>query len=45
MTRCATASVLDVLSGRIPEHLANPTVLEHPKLAVVTVQARPPEHG
>jgi phosphoglycerate dehydrogenase-like enzyme len=28
MTRRATASVIDVLAGRAPEHLANPEVLE-----------------
>jgi phosphoglycerate dehydrogenase-like enzyme len=29
MTRMATASVIDVLSGRIPPHLANPAVFEN----------------
>jgi phosphoglycerate dehydrogenase-like enzyme len=29
MTRRATASVIDVLRGRAPAHLANPDVLEH----------------
>jgi D-3-phosphoglycerate dehydrogenase / 2-oxoglutarate reductase len=29
MTRRATGSVIDVLRGRAPEHLANPRVLEH----------------
>ena len=33
MTCRATASVIDVLSGRAPEHLANPEVLEHLQLA------------
>lgn len=28
MTRRATASVIDVLSGRVPEHLANPAVFD-----------------
>lgn len=33
MTRRATTSVIDVLVGRHPEHLANPEVLKHPTFA------------
>jgi phosphoglycerate dehydrogenase-like enzyme len=33
MTRRATASVIDVLHDRVPEHLANPDVLTHPSFA------------
>lgn len=32
MTGRATASVLDVLAGRMPRHLANPDVVHHPRL-------------
>jgi phosphoglycerate dehydrogenase-like enzyme len=36
MTRRATASVIDVLVGRHPEHLANPEVLNHAVFAGAT---------
>ena len=40
MTRCATSSVIDVLSGRPPLHLANPEVLDHAAFAAAPVGAR-----
>jgi phosphoglycerate dehydrogenase-like enzyme len=36
MTRRATASVLEILGGRTPEHLANPAVLEHTAFAGIS---------
>ena len=39
MTRRATASVIDVLVGRHPEHLANPEVLRHAAFAEASVSA------
>jgi phosphoglycerate dehydrogenase-like enzyme len=44
MTRCATASVIDVLEGRRPAHLVNPRVLEHAAFARATVSAQE-QHG
>jgi phosphoglycerate dehydrogenase-like enzyme len=40
MTRRATASVIDVLVGRRPEHLANPEVLGHAAFARSSVGVR-----
>jgi phosphoglycerate dehydrogenase-like enzyme len=40
MTRRATASVIDVLDGRAPEHLANPEVLEHAAFAGLSLSGR-----
>jgi phosphoglycerate dehydrogenase-like enzyme len=40
MTRSATSSVIDVLCGRPPLHLANPQVLEHVAFAGAAVSAR-----
>jgi phosphoglycerate dehydrogenase-like enzyme len=42
MTRRATASVIDVLVGRRPEHLANPEVLDHAAFAASSAGVR---HG
>jgi D-3-phosphoglycerate dehydrogenase len=42
MTRRATASVIDVLVGRHPEHLANPEVLKHAAFARASVSAGAP---
>jgi phosphoglycerate dehydrogenase-like enzyme len=42
MTRRATASVIDVLVGRHPEHLANPEVLNHAAFAAASVSAGAP---
>jgi phosphoglycerate dehydrogenase-like enzyme len=39
MTRRATASVIDVLVGRSPEHLANPEVLKHGAFTGVSASA------
>jgi phosphoglycerate dehydrogenase-like enzyme len=39
MTRRATASVIDVLVGRHPEHLANPEVLKHSVFAGASMSA------
>jgi phosphoglycerate dehydrogenase-like enzyme len=39
MTRRATRSVVDVLTGGVPRDLANPAVLEHPRFAVRVVAA------
>jgi phosphoglycerate dehydrogenase-like enzyme len=39
MTRRATTSVIDVLVGRHPEHLANPEVLSHAAFAGASVSA------
>jgi D-3-phosphoglycerate dehydrogenase len=36
MTRRATGSVIDVLGGHVPEHLANPEVLHHAAFAGLT---------
>jgi phosphoglycerate dehydrogenase-like enzyme len=40
MTRRATASVIEVLDGRTPEHLANPGVLDHAAFATARPLAR-----
>jgi phosphoglycerate dehydrogenase-like enzyme len=40
MTRRATASVIDVLVGRRPEHLANPDVLSHAAFLEAAATAR-----
>ena len=40
MTRRATSSVIDVVHGRAPEHLANPRVLEHEAFSAAPVAAR-----
>jgi phosphoglycerate dehydrogenase-like enzyme len=40
MTRRATSSVVEVLRGRAPEHLANPQVLQHEVFAGVPMAAR-----
>jgi phosphoglycerate dehydrogenase-like enzyme len=40
MTRRATSSVIEVLRGTVPEHLANPLVLEHAAFAGAPVAAR-----
>jgi hypothetical protein len=40
MTRRATSSVIDVVHGRAPEHLANPRVLEHEALSAAPIAAR-----
>lgn len=40
MTRRATSSVIEVLRGRAPEHLANPQVLRHAVFAGVPLAAR-----
>jgi phosphoglycerate dehydrogenase-like enzyme len=40
MTRRATSSVVEVLRGRAPEHLANPQVLQHEAFAGVPLAAR-----
>jgi phosphoglycerate dehydrogenase-like enzyme len=39
MTRRATRSVVDVLTGGVPRDLANPAVLEHPRFAARVVAA------
>jgi phosphoglycerate dehydrogenase-like enzyme len=45
MTRRATASVIDVLSGRAPGDLANPDVLAHPKFGAPASLATARDHA
>jgi phosphoglycerate dehydrogenase-like enzyme len=40
MTRRATSSVIEVMRGAVPEHLANPLVLEHAAFSGAPVAAR-----
>jgi D-3-phosphoglycerate dehydrogenase / 2-oxoglutarate reductase len=40
MTRRATTSVIEVMRGAVPEHLANPLVLEHAAFSGAPVAAR-----